>query len=801
MASKQSFLNKIKPFCYGCWIEYGVLPSIAAAQTILESSWGNSTLSSKYNNYHGIKAVKGFPSVPLVTTEYRKGVPEKVVQYFTHFPSPSVGFNYYGSLIKRRYPKTTGEKDAYQAARGLVAGGYATSPNYVTLVMSVINSNNLISWDKDALKGGKGGYKGTFDKTTFGNGGDVILPELIGDQYRTFNNNFIEKNTYTRPKTKIKGVNGIVLHDAGSKGLSAGSVRTYLAKGGASKKDGGLHIIVDKTNTVCIVPLDEKVYHANGNKGKSVIKGDANDTTLSIGICRESDGTYHSKTLARAIAVVSELANAFGFPTAAIVREYDINESNDPVNFVENQFDYSTFLGLVNYQKNQNTPLMNEDLERYYEALSSGASEGATGGDFGDYREFKGDFTRKTNSKGVYDFLYDLGNQVVSKFKSKYPTTYISSGLRQGATTETGTVSDHATGLALDIACGGIVGERYYEMAKTLAGHPYVKYVIGSDKWNPGNSKNFVRFPYGGHMNHLHISAHPPAQAKKNGDVANKKDDNSKPLPPGDIDVSKGYVIRTTKTTIAYQTDSEKGTTEKKYSAGNVLPVLSVGMHGYRVGDSAWVRKKDVDKTYKLQVKKKGKEAPIGTVKLTANAVVKTRASYSAPNYLSGGAPKIIPKSSNINVFAKENGMFRISTEENYNTQQWVASAYGDFSSELIDFNNGNNPTETPVYMGTSMNVVVGAYSPNSSGVNQITATGVNIKETEASIVAVDTELIPLHSLVYIPGMGTYRAEDSKAPGGSAVDILMYNDAEALRWGRRNIEIIVLDDPGEDDLH
>lgn len=143
-------------------------------------------------------------------------------------------------------------------------------------------------------------------------------------------------------------------------------------------------------------------------------------------------------------------------------------------------------------------------------------TESMGGGDFGSYSPFTGDFNKISNKMGVYDFLYDLGKQIVSKFKSDYPSLYISNGKRKESKTKAGTTSDHVYGLGLDLARGGIKDESYYRMAKSLQGHPYLKYVIGSDKWNP-NGGAFKKFPYGGHMNHLHLSAKSPSEAKKGG--------------------------------------------------------------------------------------------------------------------------------------------------------------------------------------------------------------------------------------------------------------------------------------------
>lgn len=51
-----TFLSKIKDGCLASW-EHGILPSVSAAQAILESGWGESLLAQYPNhNLFGIKA-------------------------------------------------------------------------------------------------------------------------------------------------------------------------------------------------------------------------------------------------------------------------------------------------------------------------------------------------------------------------------------------------------------------------------------------------------------------------------------------------------------------------------------------------------------------------------------------------------------------------------------------------------------------------------------------------------------------------------------------------------------------------
>lgn len=70
-----SFLDKIKTGCLAGW-KHGLLPSVSAAQAILESGWGQSALAQYPNhNLFGIKASEDWTGkvVRLPTQEFCQG--------------------------------------------------------------------------------------------------------------------------------------------------------------------------------------------------------------------------------------------------------------------------------------------------------------------------------------------------------------------------------------------------------------------------------------------------------------------------------------------------------------------------------------------------------------------------------------------------------------------------------------------------------------------------------------------------------------------------------------------------------
>lgn len=80
-------------------------------------------------------------------------------------------------------------------------------------------------------------------------------------------------------------------------------------------------------------------------------------------------------------------------------------------------------------------------------------------------------------------------------------------------------------------------------------------------------------------------------------------------------------------------------------------------------------------------------------------------------------------------------------------------------------------------------------------GCTGITATGLNLrKNPNAKVIAVDPDVIPLGTKVYIPGYGYAVAADTGgAIDGYKIDIHFPNTQTALNWGNRIIQIKILD--------
>ena len=71
------------------------------------------------------------------------------------------------------------------------------------------------------------------------------------------------------------------------------------------------------------------------------------------------------------------------------------------------------------------------------------------------------------------------------------------------------------------------------------------------------------------------------------------------------------------------------------------------------------------------------------------------------------------------------------------------------------------------------------------------TATGIN---PYRGVIAVDPKVIPLGTELYVEGYGYGEALDTGgAVKGNRIDLFFETKSEALNWGRRDVQVYILD--------
>ncbi|MGR3764383.1 3D domain-containing protein [Rossellomorea sp. NS-SX7] len=94
------------------------------------------------------------------------------------------------------------------------------------------------------------------------------------------------------------------------------------------------------------------------------------------------------------------------------------------------------------------------------------------------------------------------------------------------------------------------------------------------------------------------------------------------------------------------------------------------------------------------------------------------------------------------------------------------------------------------------IDVTATAYTAYCEGCIGITKTGVDlIANPDARVIAVDPDVIPLGSKVYIEGYGYARAEDTGgAIKGNRIDIYMEHEKDALQYGVRDVKVKIIEE-------
>lgn len=154
---KIDFLVQIQQGTLDSWASHGILPSISAAQAILESGWGTSTLASTPNhNLFGIKASSDWTGGQVIvpTQEYQDGKFVTVNAAFRTYPSWADSIRDHAAFFTstnwrtQRYKPLFWQTNYKLAATALQTAGYATDPQYSAKLISVIERYNLTVWDQ-----------------------------------------------------------------------------------------------------------------------------------------------------------------------------------------------------------------------------------------------------------------------------------------------------------------------------------------------------------------------------------------------------------------------------------------------------------------------------------------------------------------------------------------------------------------------------------------------------------------------------------------------------------------------------
>ena len=146
-----NFINKYADTVRKVSKKYGIYGSIQLAQAALESSWGQSSLTTSALNFFGVKGDYNGASVTVPTKENENGKWITIIAAFRKYPNATASFTDNAKLLVNgpgfnvNYYAGTWRKNAatYVAAANALTGTYATDPNYAAKIIQIIKTYNL----------------------------------------------------------------------------------------------------------------------------------------------------------------------------------------------------------------------------------------------------------------------------------------------------------------------------------------------------------------------------------------------------------------------------------------------------------------------------------------------------------------------------------------------------------------------------------------------------------------------------------------------------------------------------------
>ncbi|MBU6081810.1 MULTISPECIES: LysM peptidoglycan-binding and 3D domain-containing protein [Allobacillus] len=135
------------------------------------------------------------------------------------------------------------------------------------------------------------------------------------------------------------------------------------------------------------------------------------------------------------------------------------------------------------------------------------------------------------------------------------------------------------------------------------------------------------------------------------------------------------------------------------------------------------------------------------------------------------------------------------TTEKQSTEKQDKVKATNTASQSTSSNQSSNQSQQSSQKEGRTLTVEATAYTADCAGCSGVTATGIDLNNSpNKKVIAVDPNVIPLGSRVYVEGYGEAIAGDTGgAINGNIIDLHVPTKAEAYQWGRRTVEVTILD--------
>lgn len=147
----EDFIAELAPAAQKSARGSGIPASVILAQAALESGWGTSKLYRQGRNIFGMKASPYWHgnTLTIPTMEFIQGRQVTVDAVWRAYASFEESIADHAALLMsaRRYQPCFAQKEAAGFARELQECGYSTNPRYAELLLQIIRTHNLTTYD------------------------------------------------------------------------------------------------------------------------------------------------------------------------------------------------------------------------------------------------------------------------------------------------------------------------------------------------------------------------------------------------------------------------------------------------------------------------------------------------------------------------------------------------------------------------------------------------------------------------------------------------------------------------------
>lgn len=328
MTEQDIFIDKVKDGAIAGWHEGRILPSVTIAQACLESGWGTSELAKSACNLFGIKAKLDWKgeSYTVRTAEYDKqGKKYYINAAFRKYRTWQDSLVDHAKFFHEGWREdhytshgVIGQIDYKKACKGLQSAGYATSQEYASQLIGLIEMYKLYKYD------------------TVAKNKESEVESMVAFKYRQITNS--KQMGRRRNKTDIKF---IVVHWTSNQSPTATAMNHYRYLQTATRY-GSAHYFVDEKEIVQAIGDTTEAWSVGDNQGYGrALNGCTNYNSISVEMCVNNG--YSSKMLFNTIELVKELLRLY--PNARVCRHWDVSRKECPYGYHgQNNAKWNNFL-------------------------------------------------------------------------------------------------------------------------------------------------------------------------------------------------------------------------------------------------------------------------------------------------------------------------------------------------------------------------------------------------------------------------------------------------------------------------